>query len=154
MSKIKDRGWIATSRLLHYGVKGMHWGVRRSNGSASPVTVKQKGKRLTAKGGEGHPATAEAVRAKSLGQRARKSGLHSLTNEELRAYNDRLNLETNAKRLTEGDQSLGSQYVSKFLKKSGDQAVNQVANEAASRAVKGLFTQAAKKGAKAAIGFR
>src|SRR5215813_5278310 len=151
MSTVTDRGWVATAKLLHYGVKGMKWGVRnaarsgiaagrqeiqtrRAAAKAHDVTVSQKGKKkLRATGGAGHPASAEAVRVKSLGQVARKSGFQALSNEELQAYNNRLNLEANAKRLDYQNKPAAKRFVASLLGQTGKNAAQQAANEVASR---------------------
>jgi hypothetical protein len=125
--------------LLHYGVRGMRWGVRRSR-TPTGVTVSQKGrKRLKAVGGENQPASSEAVATKKLGQRAKKSGYQSLTNEELQAYNNRLNLEANAKRLDYQNKPAAEKFVRGLLGKTGKSATEQAASEAASKQVKKLM---------------
>jgi hypothetical protein len=82
--------------LEHFGVKGMRWGVRRESTTPStkapekqktptPVVVsQQKGtSKLKTSGGTRQPASDEAVRAASLSQKLRKSGVNSLTNREM-----------------------------------------------------------------------
>ena len=89
--------------LEHFGVKGMKWGVRRSHAqragdvflerglaistpgsrargaarakkiASTPVKVSEKGKKLKTSGGKGRPAHADAVRARTHGQVAKKS---------------------------------------------------------------------------------
>jgi hypothetical protein len=146
MSISKDRGWIATARVLHSGVKGMKWGVRKER-SATSVSVQQRGKKLKAKGGEHHPASSEAIKTKRLGQIAKKSGFQALTNAELQAYNNRLNLEANAKRLDYQNKPAAQKFVASLLGQTGKNAAQQAANEVASKQVKKLLV----KGAVAAI---
>lgn len=140
--KTTDKGWVATAGILHYGVKGMKWG-RRKDRSAMPVTVTQKGKKLKITGGQHHPASADAVAARSLGQVAKKSGVHALSNNDLKKYNERLNLEANAQRLTYGQKNAGAKFVAGLLGNTGKTVAQQAANEAASRQVKKLLVKGA-----------
>lgn len=84
-----------TPTLSHHGVKGMKWGVRRRSSSGpSPVTVRAlPGKRVLVKGGSGHSPSEDAVRTAVLGQKARSSTSHSLSNKELQDLVQRMNLE-------------------------------------------------------------
>lgn len=61
--------------LAHYGVKGMKWGVRRSNPSASV------------------PASADKQMANETKAKIKVGGTKSLSNEELRRYLERMDLE-------------------------------------------------------------
>ena len=108
--------------LEHHGVKGQKWGVRRARNKSSAVTVVDKKKKLKTYGGAGRPAHSDAVTARTSGQIARKSGLKALSNAELRAYNERLNLEQNAQRLTYQDKSKGKKFVLTLIGKKGPSA--------------------------------
>ena len=77
--------------LAHYGIKGMKWGIRRKTNSDGLVIKGSAPER------EYSP---DASKAKSSGEKARSKGVQSLSNDELRQLNDRLNLETNYARLT------------------------------------------------------
>jgi hypothetical protein len=83
--------------LEHFGVKGMHWGVR-------------KGK--TEEAGPGSTDHQETARLK---EKARTQGIHSLSNSELKTLNERLNLESNHNRLAEPTDSQKS-TIEDFLK--------------------------------------
>jgi hypothetical protein len=134
-----EKGRDKTVTLLHYGVRGMRWGVRRSR-TPTDVTVTQKGrKRLKAVGGKNQPASSEAISTKGLGQRAKKSGYQSLTNDELRDYTTRLNLEANAKRLDYQNRSAAHKFISELLGSTGKNAATQAANEATTKQVKNAF---------------
>jgi hypothetical protein len=127
--------------LAHHGVKGMRWGVRRSRSSS--VTVSEKGKRIKTSGGHGRPAHPDAVRVRTIGQVGKKSGLKALSNEELQAYNQRLNLEQQTKRLSYNDKSPPKKFILTLLGQTGKQQANEAANTVASAQVKKLLAKAA-----------
>jgi hypothetical protein len=107
------------------------------------VVVRDKGKRLKTSGGKGHPAHPDAVRVRTLGQVGKKSGLKALSNEELQAYNQRLNLEQQAKRLSYNDKSPPKKFVLTLLGQTGKQQASEAANTVASAQVKKLLNKAA-----------
>jgi hypothetical protein len=130
--------------LAHHGVKGMRWGVRRDRTSGPvAVSVRDKGKRVKTSGGKGFPAHSDAVRARTIGQVGRKSGLKALSNDELSAYNQRLNLEAQAKRLHYNDKSPPKKFVLTLLGQTGKQQATEAANTVASAQVKKLLAKAA-----------
>jgi len=124
--------------VLHFGVKGMRWGVRTSR-----VSVSQKGKKLKSSGGHDRKPSQDAVKAKTIGQIKKKSGTHALTNQELEAYSKRLQLESNVKRLEFESKPAAKRFVSKLLMQQGSNAANQVAGQATSKAVKRTLAKTA-----------
>lgn len=78
--------------LFHYGIKGMKWGVRRKDGPDGTVSSGLKGRKTT----DDTPESEDSKRTKSL--RGRK--VSSLSNQELKELNKRLDLEQNYSRLT------------------------------------------------------
>lgn len=95
-------GFSVVGELKHYGVPGMKWGVRKdrdSSGSGprkSPVDVTTKhkpGGYVKAKGGQNQDAHPDAVRARTLERKAKKSTTDSLSNQELNDLVNRMNLE-------------------------------------------------------------
>ena len=69
--------------LLHYGVKGMKWGVRRSR-NKGPSTIAR------------HISSAK----RDLGHRKKLKNLKNMTDDELRSTTDRIRRENDLKRLT------------------------------------------------------
>lgn len=139
---ITDRGWAATIGLLHAGVKGMKWGVRKAP-PTSKVTVTQKGKKLKSTGGSGRKASSDAVKTKEISQIIKKSGIHALSNQDLQTFATRLNMEANVKRLNYQNQPAAKKFVSSLLGQTGKNAATQVANEATSKQVKKLLVKTA-----------
>ena len=133
---------VVQTVLAHHGVKGMRWGVRRERSSS--VTVSDKRKKVTTKGGHGLPAHSDAVRARTIGQRGRSSGLKALSNEELQEFSKRLTLEQNVRRLQYQDAPLAKKFVLTLVGKTGQQQAQEVANQQASKAVAKLMAKAAK----------
>lgn len=88
--------------LEHFGVKGMHWGVRKADpipAGEVRVTQKKPGTRVTAAGGHSVPAHPDAIRAATAKQKAKSSSTDSLSNKELQDLVTRLNLEQQYSRL-------------------------------------------------------
>lgn len=142
---VPEAAWSAklSDVLEHHGVKGMRWGVRQGKGTPTAVTVTQKGKKkLKATGGEHQPAHKDAVAAKTLGQQAKKSGHQSLSNEQLRTYAERLNLEQNVKRLEQQNKSGARRFIGGHLKNEGSQAASKATKSAVSKAGKIAVTAA------------
>jgi hypothetical protein len=145
-----EKGREVTESLIHYGVKGMRWGVRR-NRTPTSVTVTQKGKRLKAKGGANQPASSDAIKVRSLGQVSKKSGIQALSNKDLEEFNRRLNLEANAKRLAYQNKPPAGRFIAKFLGKQGSKTLDKAADEYASQKIKKLMARGAVTAAAAAI---
>ena len=131
-----DAAEVVTDILEHHGVKGMHWGIRRDNSSPRAVTVTDKKKRIATRGGQGFPATDTAVRARVIGQQAKKSGTKSLTDQQLRDYASRIQAEQNVKRLQYNERPAASRFVSKLLGRNGNQQLDKAASQASSAAAK------------------
>lgn len=104
------------------------------------VTVTQKGNKLKAKGGENQPPSQDAINAKALEQTIKKSGYQALSNDHLRVYNERLNLEANAKRLRSSNVSTGQRFAKEVLGVASDAAIADIKNSSAARKVGGSFT--------------
>lgn len=85
--------------LAHFGVKGMHWGVRRGRPTAGPSSA------------DHHEVVGLGGKVKSHG------GIHALSNDELQKVITRLNLEQNYHRLTSepGGADKGRAFVKKAI---------------------------------------
>lgn len=74
--------------LKHFGILGMHWGIRRKNPS--------------------HPDASEAHTLK-------KKPIHELSNAEIQKINKRLQLEQQLKQLKAADSARGQSFVARLL---------------------------------------
>lgn len=108
--------------LEHFGVKGMHWGVRRNTHSG---------------GGSSHPVSTDAARAASSAATVKRHGTSALSNQDLQHLVNRLNLESQHERLTH--ETRGHDAVTKFLKDQGKQQLHQVVGELATAGRKKAF---------------
>lgn len=97
--------------LAHYGVKGMKWGKRKARGST--------------------PKSEDAAKADRYKARVRKSGVSSLSNKELKALNERINLEKSFKDIQVETYSTGRKVTTKVVKKSEKIVVAAIATVAA-----------------------
>lgn len=101
--------------LKHHGVKGMKWGVRKD------------------RPGSGHPTHPDASKAKTSHQKAKRSGVSSLSNDELKALNKRLNLESEFRRLNAQTKSEGQKFLEEELKKLGRQHIAKLTAKTAAK---------------------
>jgi hypothetical protein len=141
----RTKGTRAVEDVLeHHGVKGQKWGVRRkATVGAQEVVISDKRKKLKTSGGKGHPAHSDATSARVSGQIAKKSGHKALSNQQLQAYNTRLNLEQQAKRLSFNDASPPKKFALKLLGQTGKQQASEAANAVAAKQVKRALAAAA-----------
>jgi 2'-5' RNA ligase len=136
--------------LEHFGIKGMHWGQRKSPPSAvstSSSSVVPHGTRRKTKiqveGGQNHPAHADAVKVAEAKAKLKKSGTAALSNQELRDMANRLQLENQVALLTS---SKGKQFVSREFETSSKQLIKRGTKQG----VKRYGPTVAKKAGKAA----
>lgn len=138
------------TELAHHGVKGMHWGVRKSqNGSGSTKVSKStlktpKHVAMKAVHDRRHAKAVAAVEKtkqhspdakvyKQLQEKVNRGSVHSLSNEELRKLNTRLNLEQQYSRMVseqkKKNRSRTHKIAATVVAGVGGIAVNQVKQE-------------------------
>lgn len=107
--------------IAHYGVKGMRWGVRRKNvGSADEKVV-----------------STDAAKAAGAREKAKKQGKQALSNDEMQALVNRMNLEKQLSQLTPPTRTqAGAKYVSKLLSRHGNRQVDALIDYGVKSAVK------------------
>lgn len=92
--------------LIHYGVKGMKWGVRRSRAERKAARFGGKTERQS---------SADHIYSRQL--KAKKT--HELSNQELKALNDRLTQEARLKQLSPSVIDRGHKHVKTTLAMTG-----------------------------------
>lgn len=85
--------------LEHFGVKGMRWGVRRSDAELAKSSPKEK-------------PSEDSVKAKTQKARIKTSGVSALSNSELQAVITRTRLEQDYAKLSPESVSAGAKFVS------------------------------------------
>lgn len=113
------------NELLHSGVKGMKWGIRRfqnKDGSLTPAGKKRYGDKDTGDSPETKPK-----KTKEAPERTPKKKLKSMTEDEIRTRINRLKLEDDLRKLEKSvyPQS-GKKFVTNVLEKSGENIVTQL----------------------------
>ena len=94
-----DNVEVVQEILSHHGVMGMRWGHRKSGGGTSIM----------------HPPSADAAAAKSASEKAKKSGLDSLSNKEIQVMVSRMNLEQQVSKLNPSTVKRGHNTVNVIL---------------------------------------
>lgn len=133
--------------LLHYGVKGMKWGVHRKRSSSEgidPVPVRVRGDivrnkvKVKTSGGELHPPSEDAVRAAVSKQKAKKSGTNALSNQELQQLVQRMNLEQQYSKLSSQNASPAAKFVRDLVLNQGKQQLQSVVSDYGNQVGKAL----------------
>lgn len=112
--------------LSHYGVKGMKWGVRKSK-----KQLRKEAKARAAQESDDAKAASKAL------DKANKKGIQSLSNDELKSLNERLNLEQNYSRLAQ-DKGEASKVETgaKFVRSQGGQVLLSATRSVATELVR------------------
>lgn len=151
--------------LEHYGIKGMRWGVRRSDeqlarareGGDKVKVKKVKGKKVVViEGGKNQSPSDDAVRTAVSKTKAKKSTTDSLSNAELKQLVERMNLEQQYSNLTSKQAETtktkkfvkaGSKFASDVILQVAKQQASAVLNQKASAALqaKGILEDKSKK---------
>jgi 2'-5' RNA ligase len=160
--------------LMHWGIKGMKWGVRRkssdssssssasggANGSGgaaggaggaggaikAKLQAKGAGKKQEVKEMLKRPVSEDAVDAAAKRSRTSQHGTDALSNKELKAMIQRMNLEQQYANLKENEKATkgrksGRLYVGDMMKEVGNEMAKEALKTVATEALKYAFTQ-------------
>lgn len=128
MSQSQAAADVVAGMLKHFGVKGMKWGQHKSGGASSSP------------GSEDHQRAATAkAKAKTGG------GTKALTNQELQALVNRMNLEQQFKKLSPpSKRQKAGKFVAEIVVNVGKQQVTKIASDAASKQVASMLAKTVK----------
>lgn len=133
--------------LAHYGVPGMKWGVRKRrpapSGPADVIVRANPGRKVKTAGGERHKSHQDAIDAAVSRQKAKKSSVDSLSNAELRALVQRMQLEQQYSQLKVNRQNPAQKFLVNLLGSVGKQQAQSVANQYASQQVAKIMAKKA-----------
>lgn len=128
--------------LEHFGIRGMKWGVRRDRESGGGSTTRR-----------GKPVSVDAARSDKIRRKVKTRGVSSLSNAELKALNERINLEQNYSRLTAGTSggakakkfaSFGGKVAGDILLNVGKQQASSILNQEVNKQLVGIGWKVAK----------
>lgn len=144
----------ADNFLSHYGVKGMKWGVRRSTSDRAAAAETKKAKKaerveankVARKEAWKKPVDEDAQVSGASRKRTEQHGTDALSNKELQALVQRMNLEQQYANLQSSGKAksarqAGQDYVSDILKETGRELASEALKWAAREAVKTAFNK-------------
>lgn len=114
---------MANTELMHHGIKGMHWGVRRTPEQLDRLSGR-------------HETKEEKKERKQAVKRRR-----SMSDDELRKRIARLQLEREYKSLNDADVARGKKFVSEILSSAGKKVLTTAAAGAMAYGVKAAMTK-------------
>jgi hypothetical protein len=127
--KTAIHGEAFVDSLIHFGIKGMKWGVRKPPPSATAATAtsrvphgEKRKTKIDTTGGENHPAHEDAIKVAEARIKLKRSGAAALSNQELRDVANRLQLEGQVAVLTSHK---GKRFVTQQLQNEGQNLARQ-----------------------------
>lgn len=143
--------------LMHYGVKGMKWGVRKKyqpKGRRKGKTNAQRIYEAAKEKSEARKAKKAAVKEVQVQRRQRvtKRSVQDMSDEELRTAINRMQMERTYSQLTAKEVSKGKKFVSDVLYNSAKATATKYTTEVMTNAVKKLLNQSRRSGGGSSAG--
>lgn len=120
--------------LVHYGVKGQKWGVRKRKTSSGKTKKKRRG--LFAK---------KVKKASTSSKTSRSDAISKMSDDDLRKLVSRMQLEKQLRELSPKKKSLGRRFVSEVGKNVIIPAVEKAAKDMLTAEIKGFVETQVKK---------
>lgn len=136
---------MATNELIHYGVRGMKWGVRRYQNKDGSLTAAGR-KRYSEDGSaKKTPAKAKVSKAKSSSsEESKKKSLSEMSDDEIRQKIARLQLEKQYRDLAKSSETpktnRGRDFVQRVIERSGENIATQLTTYVMGKAVNKAFS--------------
>ena len=111
--------------LMHFGIKGMHWGIRRSPEQLGHRKKSEKDEYA----GHKRPVTATKTKNPRTLDQKLNNELADMSDDELRQVVNRMNLERQYKDLRTQDINRGKNAVQKFVERNAKAVVDQEAQK-------------------------
>lgn len=129
--------------VVHYGVKGMRWGVRKQRPTSSG---KRKGKTNARRIYEKIAGKKETPKKQSQAVSPRRKRAYEMSDEELRSVINRMQMERTYAQLTAKEVSKGRKFVNDVLYNSAKATVTSYTTKAMSKAVEKLLKNSSSSG--------
>lgn len=130
---------MTDKKLVHVGVKGMRWGVRKKRSSSSSTGGKGK-----SSGDAKTKPTPKTLSDSKKIKKLKQKRLKDLSDSEIAAINKRLQLEKQYKELTKQKVSRGKKFVHQTSSKLLDKTVNIALDKTAQAIVETAIERASK----------
>ena len=123
------------NELYHYGIKGMRWGVRRTDVQLGHIPKKSSGKSKNV-----------IVKSKKISSKQqRKNEMKNMSDAELRSRINRIQMEKQYMQLTEPQLSPGKKFVKDVLTNAAKQTVTNYTAKYMTKGMEALMDQTKKK---------
>lgn len=129
---------MAENILVHYGVKGMKWGVRRTETQLARARGQSKFKLPVKK-------TSKKSTSDDSNSKPKTKSIKDMSDDELRQKISRLNLEKQYRDLSKTEErsksQKGKEFINRVLERAGEDIAVQLAREGMARAINKAFKE-------------
>ena len=132
--------------LIHHGIKGMRWGIRRFQNKNGSLTLAGK-KRYGDNDSSGRIPSDDHIQAKAL----KKKRVYEMSNKELEALTRRMQLEKQYKDLNRQSMSRGQKMIVDVLNEVGKETLKSVTKDFVTKKTPNIIEAIAKSGLKAQV---